>query len=300
MNRPLLAIDTATRRACLAIGDGRGRALAERGWDARERHAETLLDELDALLAEVGLRPADLGGIVAGIGPGAFTGLRVGLATAKTLAHGLGLPIAGLATTAALALAAARAAAARYEAARDLAAGNEAAPEGAAPAAPRARVAAPLEVIVLLPAGPNGVYVARYRVTRAPDGRPIADVVVEAIEPPRLAGPAEAADLAAESEAAGLAAASEAAGSGEAVPWLRVAVDLEPQDVLGSAGLRVPPATLERGRRAAAGLGAALLILGAARLAGDGPDDVAALVPGYVSLPRGAPVGGEAWSPDLR
>ncbi|MGH2407720.1 MAG: tRNA (adenosine(37)-N6)-threonylcarbamoyltransferase complex dimerization subunit type 1 TsaB, partial [Candidatus Limnocylindrales bacterium] len=102
----LLAIDTATSQATLAIGDAAGALLGGRGWPAGHTHAETLLPALRELLAGMGLAPRDLSGVVVGTGPGGFTGLRVGLATAKTLAHGLGVPIVGVGTAVALAAAA--------------------------------------------------------------------------------------------------------------------------------------------------------------------------------------------------
>ncbi|TAM74582.1 MAG: tRNA (adenosine(37)-N6)-threonylcarbamoyltransferase complex dimerization subunit type 1 TsaB, partial [Chloroflexota bacterium] len=109
----LLAIDTATSQAWLAIGDAAGQSLAGRVWPAGRGREEALLSQLGELLAAMQLRPADLSLIVVGIGPGAFTGLRVGLATAKTLAHELDRPIVGITTAAGLALAAHRAAGAR-------------------------------------------------------------------------------------------------------------------------------------------------------------------------------------------
>lgn len=152
--RPLLAIDTATRRATLALGAADdGRPLLVRAWGVGHRHAETLLPGLEMLLAEAGRGAHDLGGIVAGLGPGSFTGLRVGLATAKTLAHGLGVPLVGIATTDALALAAAAA-------------------EGAAAG----------RYTVLLPAGPSDRYLALVAVA---GGR------AEPLAPPRLVRPGE-------------------------------------------------------------------------------------------------------------
>ena len=99
---PVLAIDTATTRAVVALGAADGTLIASRTWTAGYRHGEELLAQVEALLREGGIGRPALGGIVVGTGPGAFTGLRVGIATAKGLAHALGLPIAGVATSAAL------------------------------------------------------------------------------------------------------------------------------------------------------------------------------------------------------
>jgi tRNA threonylcarbamoyladenosine biosynthesis protein TsaB len=101
----LLALDTATRTPVLALGEMDGNVLAERRWESRHRHGEQLLEELSALLAEVERTPRHIGGVAVGVGPGSFTGLRIGLATAKVLAHSLGVPLIGVSTTRALALA---------------------------------------------------------------------------------------------------------------------------------------------------------------------------------------------------
>ena len=108
MSRPglLLALDTATRTPVLGLAQRDGQPIVQRRWQSRHRHGEQLLTELDALLATADATPADLGAIAVGLGPGSFTGLRIGLATAKVLAHALRLPLVGLSTTRALALAA--------------------------------------------------------------------------------------------------------------------------------------------------------------------------------------------------
>jgi tRNA threonylcarbamoyladenosine biosynthesis protein TsaB len=100
--RPLLAIDTSGTRALVALGRADGALIDERRWLAGYRHGEELLTRTDELLTANRVALAQLGGIVVGTGPGAFTGMRVGLSTAKALAHGLGIPIAGIATSEAL------------------------------------------------------------------------------------------------------------------------------------------------------------------------------------------------------
>src|SRR4051794_17957793 len=106
---PILVIDTATTRAVIALGMPDGAVAEARTWVAGYRHGEELLARIEALLRDRRIEPPALGAIVVGTGPGAFTGLRVGLATAKGLAHALGLPIVGIPTGSAL-LAAASAA----------------------------------------------------------------------------------------------------------------------------------------------------------------------------------------------
>jgi tRNA threonylcarbamoyl adenosine modification protein YeaZ len=98
----ILAIDTATATIVVAAGTTDGRVLASRAFEGRYRHSQELLPAVVGLIDDTGLRLADLAAIVVGTGPGAFTGLRVGLATAKTLAHELGRPVIGIASSDAL------------------------------------------------------------------------------------------------------------------------------------------------------------------------------------------------------
>lgn len=206
----IVAVDTATRRAVVALGTPDGQELAAACWEAGHRHGEELLGRLEALFEAIaGGQPGRTAlrrvvGVVVGTGPGSFTGLRVGIATAKALAVGLGVPLAGVSTAGAL-----------------LAAAGE--PDGA----------------VLLPAGPSDR-------TLAAAGRAV------------------------------LLPAGEEAPETDAT--VLVAVDLPG---------RAPEAALDRGAAALDGLPAALLRLGAARLARGEHDDPAALVPEYVTLPRG-------------
>lgn len=105
----ILVIDTATRRPVVALADADGQVLAERTWESKHRHGEELLARLDEAIAEAGAQRRDLTRVVVGTGPGSFTGLRIGLATAKTIAYALSIPIVGVSSTRALALAAATA-----------------------------------------------------------------------------------------------------------------------------------------------------------------------------------------------
>jgi tRNA threonylcarbamoyl adenosine modification protein YeaZ len=209
---PLLAVDTATTRAVIALGERDGTPRAERSWVAGYRHGEELLARIEALLRDEDVAPAALGGIVVGTGPGAFTGLRVGLATVKGLAHALALPVVGVGTGEALLAAAGGG-----------------------------------SLVLVQPAGP-------------------ADrVLTRAGEPPRIVAGGEELGLRADETL--------------------VAVDLDD---------RAPEAAATAGSLAHAGLASALLGAGALRLAAGEVDDLATLVPEYVTLPRGvrtAPAG---------
>jgi tRNA N6-adenosine threonylcarbamoyltransferase len=219
--RAVLAFDTATTRVVVATGSPEGRVDGITTWVAGHRHGETLLATIARFMGEQNIRRSRLTGIVVGTGPGAFTGLRVGIATAKGLAYGLGLPIVGIST------------------AEALLAGL---PADGAP-------------VLLLPAGPSDRIVVR------PGGHP--GLLPGGTEP----------DLA----------------PGEQL----VAVDLDG---------RAPVDALERGELAREGLGGALIDLGAARLRAGLVDDLAELVPDYVTLPRGVrhATGEMAWSRDPR
>lgn len=98
----ILAIDTATTRVVIATGSPDGVTDGISTWAAGYRHGETLLPSIGRFLGEQNIRRSRLAGIVVGSGPGAFTGLRVGIATAKGMAHGLGIPLAGVSTAEAL------------------------------------------------------------------------------------------------------------------------------------------------------------------------------------------------------
>jgi tRNA threonylcarbamoyl adenosine modification protein YeaZ len=224
--RAILAIDTATTQVVIASGGPDGTPDGLTTWTAGYRHGETLLPSIGRFLGEQNLRRSRLSGIVVGTGPGAFTGLRVGLATAKGLAHGLGIPLVGISTGEALIAAAAH-------------------EEGIDPTA----------IVLLLPAGPSDRVVVR-----------------TGMEPVLLRGGTEPDVSATET---------------------LVAIDLDE---------RAPADAVARGETARRGLGAALLRLGAERFRAGAPDELATLVPEYVSLPRGASpsTGSVAWSRDPR
>lgn len=91
----LLALDTSTLHAALALvrADGR-RSFATP--DSARRHGRSLVPALRDLLAEAGLAPSDLGAIAVGLGPGSYTGLRIGLTAAKVLAYATGCDLVGI------------------------------------------------------------------------------------------------------------------------------------------------------------------------------------------------------------
>ena len=93
----ILAFDTATAVATSALVRD-GDVLGERA-SAPVR----VLEDVDALLREAGVEPGDLDALAVGIGPGSFTGVRLGLAAARGLALALDLPVAGVSTLDALA-----------------------------------------------------------------------------------------------------------------------------------------------------------------------------------------------------
>lgn len=92
-----MAFDTATEVATSALVDD-GEVLGE-----RYSRAQTLLEDVDALLRQGGAHPRDLDVLAVGVGPGSFTGVRIGLAAAQGLALSLDLRGAGVSTLAALA-----------------------------------------------------------------------------------------------------------------------------------------------------------------------------------------------------
>lgn len=92
MTRPRLGIDTATDRATVALGD-EDAVWEHAALEGARRQASGLLPLVDGVLRRAGVRIPDLSGVVVGDGPGSFTGLRIGWALARGLAHERGIPL---------------------------------------------------------------------------------------------------------------------------------------------------------------------------------------------------------------
>lgn len=95
-----LGFDTATPDTAVAIGGGAERRIGP-GEDGRPAHGRALLPAVEQLVAEAGGWDA-IGLIAVGVGPGSFTGLRIGVSTARALAQARGIPVAGVPSTSAL------------------------------------------------------------------------------------------------------------------------------------------------------------------------------------------------------
>lgn len=91
----LLAFDTATPQVSVALHDG-ARVIATEESMESMRHGEMLAPMIALVLAEAGASAADLTGIAVGVGPGPFTGLRIGLMTARTLGFVRAIPVHGV------------------------------------------------------------------------------------------------------------------------------------------------------------------------------------------------------------
>lgn len=96
----VLTIDTATPAVSAGVvrraEDGSVRTLAEQVTVDARAHAEQLTPNVLAAVSDAGITMADLGAVVVGCGPGPFTGLRVGMATAAAFGHALGVPVHGV------------------------------------------------------------------------------------------------------------------------------------------------------------------------------------------------------------
>ena len=91
-----LAVTTATGAVGVAVGPIGGEALAAVQLETDRRHAEELIPRIQEALAGAGATPGDLDVLVVDVGPGRFTGLRVGLATVRSLAFALRIPVVAL------------------------------------------------------------------------------------------------------------------------------------------------------------------------------------------------------------
>jgi len=100
----LLAIDTSAGTSVAVVDRDRG-VLSEHSSDDTRRHAEVIGDLIASCLADSGVAVTDLSGVVAGMGPGPFTGLRVGIASARAFAYGAGKPVVPVASHDAIAFA---------------------------------------------------------------------------------------------------------------------------------------------------------------------------------------------------
>jgi tRNA threonylcarbamoyl adenosine modification protein YeaZ len=96
----VLALDTATPTLVAGLArwslDGGTEVLAERAVPSGTKHAELLTPAISGVLADAGLAMADVEAVVTGLGPGPFTGLRVGVVTAAAVADARGLPVVGV------------------------------------------------------------------------------------------------------------------------------------------------------------------------------------------------------------
>ncbi|RPF22819.1 tRNA (adenosine(37)-N6)-threonylcarbamoyltransferase complex dimerization subunit type 1 TsaB [Myceligenerans xiligouense] len=177
---PVLAIDTSAAVTVSLVSESGGR-LAARSSGERRRHAESLAPLITQVLGDAGVDRTEVTAVVAGTGPAPFTGLRVGLVTARTLALALAIPVLGVPSIDALAV----------QAVSDLGLNPDD------------------EVLVASDARRKEVYWARYRVVahEGPHGVPVVD---------RLAGPDVGRPAAvAEAQLGGSAAASAgSAGAG--------------------------------------------------------------------------------------
>lgn len=98
MSFSLLAIDTATELASVALYDGEKGPRAESTWYTSMNHTVELMPTIALILERQGLAAEELDGLAVSLGPGSFTGLRIGLSVAKGLSLSLGIPIVGIPT----------------------------------------------------------------------------------------------------------------------------------------------------------------------------------------------------------
>lgn len=101
--RYTLTFDSSTASLAVAVMV-EGRLLAERNITAERNHSVHLITAIEEVLAEAGISKSELAGIAAGVGPGSYTGIRIAVTTAKTLAWSMGLPVAGISSLSAVGL----------------------------------------------------------------------------------------------------------------------------------------------------------------------------------------------------
>ncbi|PUA81741.1 tRNA (adenosine(37)-N6)-threonylcarbamoyltransferase complex dimerization subunit type 1 TsaB [Nocardioides currus] len=99
----LLSFDTATPLVSVALHDGAD-VVAERFSELPMKHGEQLAPLIEAVLTDTGLVRQDLTAVAVGVGPGPFTGMRVGIVTAQALGFGLEIPVYGVCTLDAIAV----------------------------------------------------------------------------------------------------------------------------------------------------------------------------------------------------
>ncbi|HOY83970.1 MAG TPA: tRNA (adenosine(37)-N6)-threonylcarbamoyltransferase complex dimerization subunit type 1 TsaB [Candidatus Syntrophosphaera sp.] len=92
-----LALDTSQNSGSIALCES-GRVVYSACFDISITHSETLMPQVDAALKFCGFQPADIRAVYLANGPGSFTGLRIGLATAKGIAYGLKIPLRAFST----------------------------------------------------------------------------------------------------------------------------------------------------------------------------------------------------------
>jgi tRNA threonylcarbamoyladenosine biosynthesis protein TsaB len=98
MSPTILAIDTATESASVALYDEAIGVLAESSWRTSKNHTVELMPTIVRLLASQAILPQQLAAVAVALGPGSFTGLRIGLSVSKGLCLSLGIPIVGIPT----------------------------------------------------------------------------------------------------------------------------------------------------------------------------------------------------------
>lgn len=99
----ILAIETAVEQVGVALADHRG-VLAQASVSSDRRHAESLAPMIGFVLEQAGAQASDVAALAVDIGPGLFTGMRVGIATAQSLAWALDVPVAPVCSLDALAV----------------------------------------------------------------------------------------------------------------------------------------------------------------------------------------------------